>query len=217
MEKFDLEKGFQEIWKLYEATDRRFAETDKRFTETDKRFAETDKRFAETDKRLDQRIAELQECIKATDRQMARTDKKIEDMFGKWGLFVEGLIYPSAKKMFQERGIEVVHVSQHVKVSRNGQEGMEIDILCVNGDCAILIEAKSTLGVQDVDEHIARLEKFKKLFPEYADRKALGAVAGIVIQENVDRYAFKKGLFVIAQSGETVKIINDAHFIPKEW
>jgi hypothetical protein len=61
------------------------------------------------------------------------------------------------------------------------------------------------------------MEKFKTFFPEYADRKAVAAVAGIVIDEGVDRYAYKNGLFVIAQSGDTVQVMNDEKFVPKEW
>jgi len=47
--------------------------------------------------------------------------------------------------------------------------------------------------------------------------QAYGAVAGIEIDEGVDRYAYKQGLFVIKPSGETVEIINDSGFEPKLW
>ena len=39
--------------------------------------------------------------------------------------------------------------------------------------------------------------------------------SGIVFDEVADRYANKKGLFVIGQSGETVKILNDKKFTPR--
>ena len=52
--------------------------------------------------------------------------------------------------------------------------------------------------------------------PEYADRKVIGAVAGIIIDEGADKFAYKIGLFVIVQSGETVKITNDDEFSPME-
>jgi hypothetical protein len=68
-----------------------------------------------------------------------------------------------------------------------------------------------------VREHLDRLGKFKAIFPEYADRKVVGAVAGIVIDEGADRFAYKHGLFVIAQSGEMVTILNDEDFHPTVW
>ena len=46
-----------------------------------------------------------------------------------------------------------------------------MDILAINGEYAVLIEAKSTLKIEDVKEHLERLEKFKGFFPEYSQRE----------------------------------------------
>lgn len=61
------------------------------------------------------------------------------------------------------------------------------------------------------------MAEFKQFFPEYQDRRVFGAVAGIVIDEGADRYAYQNGLFVIGEKGETVKILNDQKFTPKVW
>lgn len=192
----EIEKGFKEVWKL-------FAESDRK---AEKMRDELNEHFKETDKR-----------IKETNRQLKETDKKLEKLIGRWSLFVEGLVLPAAIRLFKERGIIINSLHEHVKVSHNGKEGMEIDILGVNGEYAVLIEVKSTLGVRDVNEHIKRVKKFREYFPEYKDRKVIGAVAGIILRENADKYAYKKGLFVIAQRGDTVKILNDESFKPTEW
>ncbi|CAN2045577.1 hypothetical protein GMMP1_1600021 [Candidatus Magnetomoraceae bacterium gMMP-1] len=118
--------------------------------------------------------------------------------------------------MFKERDIEIEKVSQRLKV-RKDTDKMEIDILGVNGEYAVLVEAKSTLSVDDVKDHIDRLEAFKEFFPEYSDKKVIGAVAGIVINQGADKFAYRQGMFVIAQSGETVVILNDSKFKPKLW
>ncbi len=173
----EKERDFQQIWKLFEETNRRFKETEK---------------------------------------QIKETDRKIDRLTGKWGRFVEGLVVPAAEELFKKRGIEVTSIYQRVK-KRKDNERMEIDVLAVDTLYAILIEVKSTLGVSDVKEHIERIGKFKYFFPEYSDRKVLGAVAGIIIDEGSDRYAYQNGLFIIGQSGENVKILNDDDFKPKEW
>ncbi len=184
----EMEQGFREIWKM----------------------------FAETDKRLDQRFKETERVIQETSAQIKATDKKVHDLTDKWGLFVEGLVVPAAKRMFQERGIEIKEVYHRAEASRNGQS-MEVDVLAAGSEYAVLIEAKSTLKVEDVNEHIERLHRFKEFFPRYSDATAIGAVAGIVISEDADKYAYKRGLYVIAQSGDTVKILNDDQFQPKFW
>ena len=44
-----------------------------------------------------------------------------------------------------------------------------------------------------------------------------GAVTVMRIEDGADRYAYRQGLFVLAQTGDTVKILNDAQFQPKAW
>ena len=43
----------------------------------------------------------------------------------------------------------------------------------------------------------------------------MGAVAAMVIPEDVGKYAYKKGLFVMAQHGEFMTILNDEKFEPE--
>ncbi|WP_242513197.1 hypothetical protein [Halochromatium salexigens] len=45
----------------------------------------------------------------------------------------------------------------------------------------------------------------------------LGAVAGMVVPDQVGRFAYRKGLFVLAQSGQAIEIRNDARFQPRTW
>ena len=87
----------------------------------------------------------------------------------------------------------------------------------LNDTEAVLIEVKSKLTQRDVDEHLERLAKFKHFMPRYRDVKALGAVAGMVVPDAVASYAYRRGLFVLAQSGESVIILNDAQFQPQIW
>jgi hypothetical protein len=81
----------------------------------------------------------------------------------------------------------------------------------------ILIEVKSRLTPEDVNDHLERLEKFKPLFPEYKDKQVFGAVAGMVITEDVEKHAYRQGFFVIGQRGENAVILNDEKFKPKPW
>jgi len=69
----------------------------------------------------------------------------------------------------------------------------DIDILAVDETELVLVECESRLSKDDVDEFIEKLTKFKIAFPHYKNFKAYGAVAGIEINEGIDRYAYKKG------------------------
>ncbi len=94
---------------------------------------------------------------------------------------------------------------------------MQIDLLVVNGAEAVVVEVKSKLTQADVDEHLQRLDKFKRLLPRYADVRVMRAVAAMVVPQEVGRYAYRQGLYVPAQSGESVVILNDAKFQPRLW
>ncbi|MEW6380672.1 MAG: DUF3782 domain-containing protein [bacterium] len=180
-------------------------EIEKGFQEIWNLFKETDQRFKETDQR-----------IKETNDEINRTSKAVNALTGKWGKFVENSIAPSVIRLFKEREIKVDTIYQRVKKQKNGF-GIEIDILAINGEYAVLIEAKSTLRIEDVDEHLERLKNFKGFFPEYQDRKVIGAVGALAIEEKADKYAYRKGLFIIVERGESVAILNDEKFKPQIW
>jgi len=178
------------------------------------RFQETDKQIKETDKQ-----------IKETNSQIKETDKKFDRLFGKiheldrnWGKLVEALVAPSVAEQFRQHNIPIIGSYQRVERQVNNQR-IEIDILLKNKNVLIAVEVKTTLRVENVNEHISKhLMPFKTFFPEYSDHKVLGAMAYIHVEENADRYAYKKGLYVLTFSeGNIVEIKNDTHFVPNEW
>jgi len=169
-----------------------------------------------TTEEMDRAITEIWALFKKTEEQLARTDAKIDKLTDKWGRFIESYLAPGIPAAFQARGIPINRTAQRVKGSVDG-ESMEIDILAVNTECVIAVEVKSTLSVDDVRYFLESLSKFKRIFPEYANKKLLGAVAGIEITGEADKFAYRQGLFVIGQAGETIQIINDEKFQPKEW
>lgn len=159
---------------------------------------------------------ETRQQMKETDRKIKEVTASIGRLGNRLGEFVEEMVRPAAVRVFQARGIYVHQVFNRAYAQRDG-DAMEIDLLVVNGSDAILIEVKSELKVDDVKEHISRLQRFKKLFPQYAGFRVMGAVAGMVVPDDTARYAYRQGLFVLAQSGEAVTIRNDLAFQPGVW
>ena len=168
-------------------------------------------------------LREVAESQKETERRFKETDIKIKEMTAnigrlgnRLGEFIEDAVRPSAVRLFREQGIDIHEVQQNVSVQR-GEEGIEIDLMVVNDIDLVAVECKSNLKQQDIEEHLARLSKIKRLMPKYANSRVMGAVAAMVIPDNVARYAFSKGLFVIGQSGEHLEIRNGAGFKPAVW
>ncbi len=180
--------------------------------EYDRRAAEADRRAAEADRRA----AEADRSLEVLKKSVAEATRAVNALTTRWGRFVEELVEPAVLRLFQERGLDVKERFPRASVTRQ-DVSMEIDILVVDTTDVVLVECKSRLSIDDVNEFIEKLQKFKIAFPAYKNYHAYGAVAGIEINKGVDRYAYQKGLFVIRPSGDTVEIINDQKFQPMTW
>jgi len=122
--------------------------------------------------------------------------------------------------MFQEKGIEIRTSLQNAKGFYDKKEYYQIDLLLINSTIAVVVEVKSTLGIAEVNEHLERMEKIKRVPPDRIDLKGVtlvGAVAGMLIESDADKYAYRQGLYVLKQKGTIVEIVNDDKFKPKEW
>ena len=191
-----------DILRLFQETDRKFQETERKFWETSQ---ETDRKFQETDRKFQETSRE----IKVVNESIGRLGNRLGD-------FVEEMVRPAAVRLFREQGIDVHEVHRGVEASRDGDD-IEIDLLVVNTTDLVAVECKSLLSIDDVNQHLTNLNKLKRMLPTYAEKRVMGGVAAMVLPDNVGRYAYRHGLFVIAQSGDHLLIRNDAKFKPHVW
>ena len=227
MPALSFREEIKHIWRLFEEVSKQLKETDRQIKETDRQmkenerklmrlFEETDRRFKETDLRFKETARRFEE----KDRRFKETDKKIKELAnlftGQWGKLIEALVEPSSIRLFQERGIAVEGVARHLE-KQKGDKGIEIDLLLSNDHEVVLVEVKTTVKIEHIKEHLERLDKFKYFFPEYKEFKVYGAIAGLRYEEDSDRFAYKKGLFVLKCQDGVIKIVNDKNFRPRVW
>jgi hypothetical protein len=192
------------------------AQSQQELSQSQQELSQSQQELSQAQQELSQAQKETDKQIKETDKQINRVSKQIGELGNRLGEFVEWQVRPAVVRLFQERGIDVHEFHPGISVKRDN-EGLEIDLLVVNDTDAILVEVKSKLTQRDVDEHLQRLAKFKRLMPRFRDVKALGAVAAMIVPNEVVSYACRQGLFVLVQSGENVIILNDAEFTPRVW
>jgi flagellar biosynthesis GTPase FlhF len=202
----------------FKETDQKFKETDHKFKETDQKFKETERVLKETFKETDQKFKETSQLIKESSNKADKYLGKINELDRNWGKLVESLVAPSIVKQFQKENFEIDGMSQRM-MRRKAGKTLEIDALLTNSHIVIPVEVKTTLNVNAVDEHIQKhLIPFKHFFPEYHNKIVYGAVAYIHVEENADRYAYKKGLYVLTfGDNDMVVIKNDKNFKPAEF
>jgi hypothetical protein len=185
---------FEKVWTMFQETDRRFKETDRRMQETDRRMQET-------------------------DRKMQETDRKISKLGGRLGELIEHLVASNILEKFNNLGYNFGKTGLNVKFVDSANVPLaEVDILLENGEEVLAVEVKSKLSIDDVREHIQRMEKLRRYADEHHDqRRLVAAVAGAIISEGVKPFALRRGFYVISQAGDTVKIDAPEGFVPKAW
>ncbi|MBT9316729.1 DUF3782 domain-containing protein [Leptothoe spongobia] len=222
----------EDIYALFqrsqEEADRRFAKADQRAAESKAEFersvaesrAEFERSMAESraefDRRMTESKAEADKRLAKAEAIATQANQAVNSLSSRWGRFVENIVAPAALRLFQSQGMAVQEVYQRVRSAR-GNLNLEIDILVVDDDVAVVIEVKSRLTQDSIRQVLRSLEQFKLAFPHYAGYRLYGAVAAIEIDKDVDTYAYNQGLFVIQQSGDSVEISNTSDFTPRNW
>ena len=165
--------------------------------------------------------AELRASQQETDIQMKDTDRKIKALSGlftsQWGKLVEALMRPGTVKLFQERGLQVNQMTER-RTGRDHQgREIEVDMTLVNGNTIVVVEVKTTLKIEDVLWHLDKLGRFKEAFREYAEWNVQGGLAAMHFEEESDRYAFRKGLWVLRCQDGITGIANAENFRPENF
>ena len=173
---------------------------------------------------FESRHKEFDESLKRSQKESEKSrkdfNKRLGEITGVWGKFVAEMVKPRIIKMFKDKGILIRTALQNIVGLIGDKKYYEIDLLLINTQIAVAVEVKSSLSVEDVKEHLERLERIQKVQPEKINMGGItlyGAVAGIIVENDADKFAYRQGLFVLRQKGSIVEIMNDKGFVPKEW
>ena len=198
-----LEFGAQSLERLYQlekdmiiANER----LDKSIAERDK---ERDKERKESDAKFDKWVAEVNKQREEDRRRFEEEKEEFSLRFGNFGNrlgeITELVVIPGVKPILSKLGYHFEHLYPNKVVKANNRIAVEVDLLLDNGECAMAVEIKTRLAASMIDSHIRRLEKLRE-FDKYAElqnKKIYGAIAGVIIERDVQKYALKKGLYVL--------------------
>jgi hypothetical protein len=225
---------FEKVWAMFQESDRRMQklseESDRRMQklseESDRKMQEVvqqmRKENEETARHLRETDQKIREANAETNQKMKETDKRIGDLGNRFGELAEHLVAPNIVEKFNILGFHFDDVSAGLRRivydESSGQRIAEFDILLENGDAIVGVEVKSKPSRDDVEDHMRRLQILRLSKDKKGDkRKIYGALAGAIMPDLVKITALKEGLYVITQTGDTVKIDIPEGFIPKAW
>ena len=159
-------------------------------------------------------------ALQETDRITKENAKLIGKLGSRFGEMVEHMVKPCLLEKFQELGFEFEKAFRDMIIKDQKNNIItEVDFVLENGDKVMIVEIKSKPTVNDILEHIERMEKVRKHADLHHDRrKYLGAIGGMVMNENEKTFALKNGFYAIEPSGETFNIIApEGSYSPRVW
>jgi hypothetical protein len=178
---------------------------------------EREKQEEEWQKRQ-QEWAEIKESMKKTEAVVKRVTKQVGELSGAVGRFIENMFAARLWEKFDVFGYTFSRGTERQPFIEDNQLVAEADIFLENGDYVMAVEVKLSPNTEDVTDHIKRLEKIRQCMDAANDsRKLLGAIAGGMMSRSVRLYAEKKGLYVLVQSGKSVRIAEETDFKCKVW
>ncbi|MGH8497446.1 MAG: DUF3782 domain-containing protein [Methylococcales bacterium] len=217
-------------------TDRQLRQTDKQISELRKTQQDTGKQISELRQAQQQaqqdtskQISELRQSQQETDRQLKETNrqlskqlkqlgKQIGGLGEKFGGFTEGMAFPSMSKILTERfGMEVI--TTRVKAKKGG-ESLELDVLAYansgRGEVCV-VEVKSHLRDEGIEQLQKGLQNFRRFFPEHKDKKLYGILAVVDASDELRRKALAQGFYLAGIHDELFILETPENFVPQIW
>ena len=204
---------FEKVWAMFQESERKSQEYERRSQLEYQEIRNLQKETAESQKETDRRFKETERLVKETSKQMGL-------LHNSFGELAEHLVAPGIVEKFNDLGFGFNRWSNNVKLKESGKKIVEaeIDILLENGEVAIAVEVKAKTNDDDIEDFLEKMKKVRSYANRIGDkRKYLGAIAGAIMSESIKRKIIKTGIYVIEQTGDTMKINIPEGFVPREW
>ena len=217
MDKESLER-FNRIETMIEKSEQRIEKSEQRIEKSEQRIEKSEQRIEKSERRLEKFQKAFEEDTKIFNERMdrlAESQEKNDISITKFNGFVsnagretEELFIKSIEKNDLKIG-DYQFDFLNANVSRRSKSigEVEVDLLLLNTDILGLLEVKSTLHKNDVQEHFEkRLPKFRELFSEYRDKQIIGMVGGKVVNADAVKLAHDCGFVVLTPKEQGLKV-----------
>jgi hypothetical protein len=190
--------------------------------EGEQRRKENDRIIQKMQEEGDRREKEAERSRKENERIMKDLTLQMGGLHRSFGELAEHLVAPGIVSRFNEMGYHFDNSARQRMeiIDESGKQILtEIDLLLENGECLMAVEVKSSPAEKDIAHHIRRLEILRKWWERRQERpkRILGAIAGAVFPTSLKEAVIEAGLYVIEQSGDTMRIRVPEGFKPREW
>ncbi len=145
-----------------------------------------------------------------------RTDKQLGELGNRFGGFTEGMALPSIREILSERfGVDTIFTDTRAR--RNGHS-IQIDAVGIaNGDAGkvYLVEIKSRLREEGLQQILKHLRKFGDFFPDHDDKTRYGMLVAVDVPEELEKRVLKQGIYLARIHGDLFELVLPEGFEPR--
>ncbi len=211
--------------------ERRKTEEERRKTEEERRKTEEERRKIEAElagerrkteeerRKIEAELAEerrkTEEERRKTERVISQVNKQLGELGNKFGSFTEGMALPSMEKILY-RQFKMDVVTPRAKARQNGQT-LEIDVMAYDNGSrneVYLVEVKSHLTREGIEQMLQTIERFPKFFGAHRDRTIYGVIAAVDIPDNLRAEVLNKGLYLARIHDGEFELLTQRGFRP---
>ena len=164
-------------------------------------------------------INALRASQKETDRQIKELGTQIGGLGRKFGSFAEGLSYASIEKILREDFELNEFVTPAARMRKEGREE-EYDVLAYsNGsiDKGMIVEIKSKLRQEDIDQMKRKMEEVFYWLPEHKNTAFYGMVAYVSGPSDLKKQIIENGWYMARVGDEIFEMETPMGFQPRGY
>ena len=147
-----------------------------------------------------------------------QVNKQLGELGNKFGSFAEGMALPSMEKILRNR-FNMDVVTPRATSRLNGRT-IEIDVMAYDNGSRnelYIVEVKSHLTREGIDQILKTIEEFPKFFGAHRDRTVYGIIAAVDIPQNLHAEVMKKGLYLARIHDGTFELLTPKNFKPRAF
>jgi chromosome segregation ATPase len=217
----ETKEAINEFWKYRQENERIRQESEKIRRENERIRQEDERIQRETAKVWNEEFEQVKAQFAETAARMRETDKQIGKLSNRFGDLAEHLVAPGIADRFNELGYHFENeFPGGLKIKNDRKQVIaQIDILLENDESIAAVEVKVCPEHDDIQEHIDRIEVFQnyRKTKGFKHKTIIGGIAGAIFPQNIKNAVIKAGLYVITQSGDTMKIEIPENFKPRKF